>query len=138
MLEDMLEDPLADVRLAHRRQGQREVVERDRQAHSRRQQRGKRFAVDRVKQCTLDRLVDVRHTGQRLRWIDDTRAERELLQTERLAGVQQQRWRAFVHRQDETRPAHAATLLMSKATLTVPSRPAWPAWSSASRQRSSG
>ena len=126
-----------DVRRAHRRQRQRDVVEGDRQLHPREQQLRQRVHVLRVQQRVLDRLVDVRHGRQRLRRVDDAGAEREALQPEAEALVDDQRRGAVVHVEDETGATHRV-LLGSKATLTVPRRPAEWAWSSASRQRCSG
>ena len=80
--------------------------------------------------------------GQDLRRVDDAGAEREPFEAKRLAGVHEQRRGPFVDLEDEAGTGHERILPVlvgsSKTTRPVPSRPADSAWSSASRQRSSG
>ena len=58
-VEHLLDDPLADVGLLHRRQRQRDVVEGDRELHARAQQRGSGSHAERVVERRGDRAVDV-------------------------------------------------------------------------------
>ena len=89
-LEHLLDHLLAHVRRAHRRQRQRDVVERDRQAHARAQQRVERVHPERVVERGGDRrLRTSARPGQRRRRVDDARADREPLQPQRLARVEQ-------------------------------------------------
>ena len=81
---------------------------------------------------------------QRVRRVDHPRAERELLEPEPLALVDEERRRALVDFENETRSCHVCVSLFgqsslgSNATFSVPSLPAPSAWSIASRQRRSG
>jgi hypothetical protein len=138
-LQHLLDDALTHVGLAHRRQRERDVVEGDGQPHPGAQQLGQRLAALRVQQRVADRALDVGQPGQRLRRVDDAGAGREALQPEALALVHHERWGAVVDLEHEAWTGHALLLSsISKATLTVPRRPADWAWSTASRQRYSG
>src|SRR5581483_8719716 len=141
-LDDLLEDELAHVGGPHRRQGQRDVIDRDRELHPRPEELGKRFGVQGVRDRVPDRPAHVPDPRQRVRWVDHPRAERELLQPEPLALVDQERRGPLVHLQHEPRPRHVRNPLYSacgsNATFNVPSLPAASAWSIASRQRRSG
>ncbi len=66
-VEHRLDDALADVGAAHRRQRQRDVVEGDGELHAREEQRRQRIAVDRVEQRVADGGVDVLERGERPR-----------------------------------------------------------------------
>ena len=70
-----------------------------------------------------DQRIHVADPGERLGRIHDTAAQRQLLQTETLAVVEQKRRRSLVDVQHETRSRHQFSL-GSKATLVVPSFPA--------------
>ncbi len=141
-LDHLLEDQLADVGALHRRQRQRDVVDRDRELHPRLQELAQRLAVERVVERVADRLADALDPGQRVGRVDHPRPERELLQPEPLALVDEERRRPLVDVQHEPRSGHVAlpvqSVLGSNATRRVPSRPAPSAWSIASRQRRSG
>ncbi len=136
-----LQHALTDVGGDHLRQWDRDVVEDDGQPHAGEQQLRERLHVERVQQRLLDGGGHVGQTRQRVRRVDDPGAERELLQVEALAGVDEQRRRALVHLQHEAgagaaRFGHAVCSSQacgSKAILRVPRRPAAKAWSSASR-----
>jgi hypothetical protein len=140
-VEHGLDDALADVGPAHRRQGQRHVVEGDRQLHARPQQRRQRLAVDGVEEGVTDGLVRVPQGGQRLGRVDHPTAHRQLLEAEALA-VHHQRGRGRpVDLQHEAGTGRLAGLLAthrrrsplrSKAIFTAPRRPASAAWASAS------
>ena len=96
----------------------------------------------------VERVADVvpqaAQPRERVRRVDHPRAERELLEPEPLALVDEERRRAFVDFEDETRSCHVCVSLFgqsslgSNATFSVPSLPAPSAWSIASRQRRSG
>ena len=122
-LEHVLHDAPADVRRLHLRQRQRDVVERDRQFHPGLQQRRQRLAVFRVLERVRDERVHIADAGEWLGRVHDAAPERQLLQTEPFAVVEQQRRRPFVDLQHETRSRHQFSL-GSNATLVVPSFPA--------------
>jgi hypothetical protein len=110
-----LDDALPDVRLLHRRQRQRDVVERDRQPHARPQQFRQRLGLDRVQQRVLDRLLDVPHRRQRLRRVHHPGTEREPLQQEALTVVHEQRRRPVVHLKHKTWPRHVTNPLVVRS-----------------------
>ena len=153
-LEHLLDHPLADVGRAHRRQRQRDVVEGDRQPHAGAQQRVQRVHPERAVERLGDRGLDVGQALQRRRRVDDPRADRQALEPQRLAGVEQRRRRALgdldharlaLGRRAAARPldhagacrgdAHAAT---SNTVLTRPARAARGASRSARRKARSG
>ena len=103
-LEHLLDHQRADVRLAHRRQRQADVVERDRQLHPRAEQGVQRVHAERRVERGGDRRVDVGEALQRRRRIDDARADGEPLEPELLAGVEQRR-RAVLRDLDDARLA---------------------------------
>ena len=106
-LDHVLEDRLADVGRAHRRQRDRDVVDRDRELHARDEQLGKRLRVtDRVQQRVTHGRRHVADARQRVGGIDDPRAERELLHAVALALVHEQRGRPLVHLQHESGSGH--------------------------------
>ena len=72
-VEHRLDDPLADVGPAHRRQRQRDVVEGDRELHARAQQRGQRLAVaERVSSSAWRMAASGSSSGlERLGRVDD-------------------------------------------------------------------
>ena len=137
-VEHRLDDPLADVGPAHRRQRQADVVEGDRELHAREQQRGQRVAVERVEQRVADGAVDVVERRQRLGRVDDPAAAGgQLLEPEALAVLEQDRRRRAVDVEDESGTGHQMVPLSfssrrSKAILTAPRRPAAAAWAMAS------
>ncbi len=109
--QHLLDDALAHVGRAHRRQRQRDVVEGDGQAHAGEELAGQRVVVDRVQERVADRRVGVGHRRQRLGRVDHPRAQRELLEAEAETLVHHQRRRAVVDLQDESRPAHGLLLI---------------------------
>src|SRR5919106_800308 len=136
-LEDLLQYQLPHVRWVHRRQGQRDVVERDREPHPRAKELRERLRTQRVHDRVPDRAADVGERRERVGRVHHPRAEREPLDAEALAAMHQQRRRPLVHLEHEARPGHESSL-GSNATFGVPSRPALMAWSIASRQLPSG
>ena len=149
-VEDSLDDPLTDVGPAHRRQGQRDVVEGDGELHAGMQQCREGFGVaQRVEECAADGAVGVGEPLERLGRVDHPGAiGRQLLEPESLAVVEQDRWAAAVDVEDEAgsggevavahllismRASRSFSSRRSKATLTAPRRPAAAACSSASR-----
>ena len=71
-VEHRLDDALAHVRAAHRGERQRDVIEGDRQAHARLEQRRQRRRIaDRVLEGVTDRRVGVGEPGERLGRVDD-------------------------------------------------------------------
>ena len=105
-LQDVFDHAPADVGRLHRRERQRDVVERDRQAHPGVQQLRERVGGDGVQQRVLDGGVHVADPGQRVGRVDHLGAEREALDAEPLAGVHEERRGAFVDLQDEAGSAH--------------------------------
>ena len=89
--QDALEDHLPRIGTSHRRQRQRDVVERDRQSHPRTELRAQRVGVLRMLERVRDRLFGMRQCFHRLRGIHDAAAARQLLETEPFAGVEQHR-----------------------------------------------
>ena len=130
-LEHDLDDALADVGLAHRRQGQGDVVEGDREAHPSPQQRGERVHADGTQERGADGVVSVGQGGQGARRVDHTRAHGKPLHPEPLAVEESDGWRLLVDLDDGAGP-HGAN-----ATFTCPLEPARSAVATASRYSSS-
>ena len=152
-LEHVLDHAAADVGQLHRRQREADVVERDRQLHARAEQAVERVHAERRVERGADRGVDVDQALQRRRRVDDPAADREPLQAEGLAGMEERRRRVLVDLDDARLAlggrlaalgaldharggdAHAAT---SKTVLTRPARAALGACSSAFLNERSG
>ncbi len=101
-VEHGLDDPLAHVGPLHGGQGQRQVVEGDRELHPRPEQGGQRIVVERFQQGPADGLVGVGQAGQWLGRVDHPApAHRQAFQAEPLAVVEQDRRRRAVDVEDE-------------------------------------
>src|SRR5207244_7110087 len=134
---------LAHVGAAHRGKGQRDVVERDRQLHSRKEQRRQGQGVtERMEERVANGLVGILDRLEGLGRVDDPRADRQLLEAEALAVEEEGRRGGAIDLEDEAGPSHQRFLSRSSrrsnATFTAPRRPAAAAWSMASLKRSSG
>ncbi|CAB4723496.1 unannotated protein [freshwater metagenome] len=111
--QHLLDDPLADVGSAHRRQRQRQVVEGDREPHPGEEQLRQRVGVRRVQQRVEDRALDVGDRGQRLRRVDHPGAEGEGLEPEAESLVDDQGRGPVVDLEDESGTTHAVHLIGS-------------------------
>jgi hypothetical protein len=105
-LDHLLEHELADVGGLHRRQRDRDVVDRDRESHAGLQKLPQWLGAVGVVERVPDVIAQPAEPGERVRRVDHPRAERELLEPEPLALVDQERRRAFVDLEDETRSCH--------------------------------
>ena len=105
-LQDLLDDPAPDVRGLHGRQGDRDVVDGDRQPHAGLHQLGEGLGVRRVEEGVADGAGEVLDSGQRIRRVDHAGPERELLEPEPLAFVHEDRRRPLVYLQHESRSWH--------------------------------
>ena len=120
-LDHVLEHALTHVRGHHRRQRDREVVDRDRELHPREQQLGQRLLIaGRLEQRATDLPVEVAQARQRIRRIHDARAEREPLHPVPLALVDDQGRRPLVHLQHEPWSGHLSAALLIPAARTPP------------------
>ena len=99
-LDDLLDDLAADVRRAHRRERDGDVVEGDRQPHARAQERVERVEAERGVERRGDGSGHVGERGNRRRRVDDPRADGEALEPELLAGVEQGRRRVLADLRD--------------------------------------
>jgi hypothetical protein len=95
-----LEHELPDIGRAHDRQRHRDVIDRDRDLHPRRQHRVQRIGVLGMVQRVADRRARVRHAGHRPFRVDDTRPDREILDQEVLAVEHDPRCGVGVDRDD--------------------------------------
>ena len=109
-LEHDREHALAHVGPAHRRQRQRDVVDRDDDLHPRAELRVERLGVVRVVDRVADRGVDVLEGGERRPRVEDARAGGEVDLDEPIAGEDGARRARFVERDDE-RVRHRARKL---------------------------
>ena len=139
-VEHRLDHALADVGPAHRRQRQRDVVERDRQLHAREQQLGQRLRVaERVEQRVADGAVAVLQRFERLGRVDDAGAVgRQPFEAEPFAVPEQQSAASSGRRRARIQgEASTASVLFSSrrsnAIFTAPRAPALAACSMASR-----
>ena len=105
-LDDLLQDQLAGVRLGHRRQRQREIVERERQLHARAEQRLQRIVLQRVRERSPDRPLNVSDRLHRVGRIDHAAAQGQLLQPHALAEVEEDRGRVAIDLEYGARPTH--------------------------------
>ena len=140
-VEHGLDDHLADVGRFHRRERERNVVEADRQLHSRVEQCRQRVAItEGVQQGVANGAVGVVERLHRLGCVNHPTALGEGLEREPLAVPEQGRRRGFVHLEHETGTAahRVCPFLMSKAILTAPRLPAAPACATASSKRARG
>jgi hypothetical protein len=143
-VEHGLDHPLAVVGPAHRGQGERHVVEGDRELHASAQQLRKRFAVEWVQQRLADGLVGVLQGGDGLGRVDHPAAlGRQPLEAEALAVAVEDGRGRLVDLQHETWPRHqilfrSFSSRRSKAMRTAPREPALAACSMASVKRDSG
>ena len=140
-VEHGLDDHLADVGCLHRRQGQRDVVETDRELHAGEEQRRQWVAVaQRVEQGVADGAVRIVECLHGLGCVDHPAPLGQGLDGEALAVPEKGRRGGLVHLEHETgTAAHRVRLFaMSKAILTAPRRPAAPAWATASSKRARG
>ena len=102
-VEYLLDDPAADVGGCHRRQGQRDVVERNRQLHAGPHERSQRLAVaERVRQRLGDFALGIAHRIEGLVGIHHTAADGQPLQAKSLAVVEHDRRGRPVDFEDET------------------------------------
>ena len=138
-VEHGLDDALADVGPAHRRERQADVVERDGQLHARLEQRVQRGRVaERVVEGMADGGVGILEGLERLGRVEHAAATGgQLLEPEPLAVVEEDRWGRAVDLEDEPRTGHQMLSLSrsdrrSKAILTAPRAPAAAAWAMAS------
>ncbi len=141
IVEDLLDDPLAQVGAAHLRQREADVVERDRELHAGEQQRWQRVHVDRVEQRGPDGAVDVVDGVVRLGRVDHAAAiGGQFLQAEAFAVPEQRGWCRAVDIEYESGARHQLVplFLMSNAIFTAPRRPAVAAWAIASTWSASG
>ena len=122
-VKDRLDDPLTGIGPLHRRQRQRDVIERDGQLHAGRQQRRQRVIIDRVEQRLADRAVRVLQTVERLARIDHPApTDRQLLHAEALAVVEKDGWRLTVHFEHKARSwVRDRFLLHSSASIIADS-----------------
>ena len=116
-IEDRFDHPLAHVGGAHGRQGERDVVERDRQPHAREKQRAQRLGVtEGIVEGMSDRLVGIGERSKGLGPVDDPRPDGKPLEPEALAVPNQGRRSRSVDFEDEAGPrAHIASLVVSAA-----------------------
>ena len=105
-VDDLFHHELAHIRGGHRRQWQREVVEGDRQLHPSPQQRLQRVVFERLCQGALDRTLRMPDRIERVRWVHDARAERQPLQPDALAEVEEHRRRVAIDLDHRTRSWH--------------------------------
>jgi hypothetical protein len=111
----VLQDPLPDVRRDHRRQGDRDVVDGDRQLHPGEQELGERLRIaERVQERMPDVRVQVADPGQWVGRVDDARPQREPLHPVPLPLVDDQGRGAFVDLEDESWAWHRAFGLLSR------------------------
>jgi hypothetical protein len=104
-VEYAFDHSLTNIGIAHRRQRQRDVVERDRQFHARVQQRGERVVVERMQQRVADRTLGVGQTGQWLGGVQHPRATRgQLLEAEAVTVMEQDGRSRLVDVEHEARP----------------------------------
>ena len=128
-VEDLLDDPLADVGAPHRRQRQRDVVEGDGQLHAGPQQRRQRIGVERVQQGVADGCFGIGQPLEGLGRVDDpAAARRQSLQAETLAVMEQDRRRRAVYVEHQSRARRLPALDGHQADLTssprrAPGRP---------------
>ena len=70
-VDDLFHHQLPDIGRGHRRQRQRQVVERDRQLHAAPQQRLQRIVLERLAQRSFDRALRMGDGLERVRRVDD-------------------------------------------------------------------
>ena len=117
-VEDLLDDPLADVGAPHGRQRQRDVVEGDGQLHSRPQPRRQRIGVERVQQGVADGLGGIGQAREGLGRVDDpAAARRQPLQAEALTVMEQDRRGRAVDIHHQAGPRRLAVLDSHQADL---------------------
>ena len=138
-VEHGLDHPLPHVGPAHRGERQADVVEGDGELHARLQQGAQRGGVaERVVQRVADRGVGIVEGRERLGRVQHPGAPGwQLLESEPLAVVEEDRWGRTVDLEDEPWTGHQTVSLSrsdrrSKAILTAPRVPADAAWAMAS------
>jgi hypothetical protein len=95
-IEHDFEHRLAQIRRLHRRQRQRNIVHRDRHAHSRFKLRVKRFRVNRMIDRVTNRRLAIRQTFNRRIRINHARADRNVFENKILAKRHNARRAVFV------------------------------------------
>ena len=100
-LQHRIEHPLAQIRAAHLRQRQADIVDRDRDAHVGIELREQRIGVERMEQGVTDRRVGIGQRIERRRRIDHAGAGGQLFEHEVFAVRDQTTFRAPVKRDDQ-------------------------------------